>query len=150
MTLLQKLKSYNNYELVLLFSFLLILIKGFGYLFIGLVYPLLIAILLLTPFIYGYFRPQFNFRKTIKYWSILVMCYGIIRILLNIMMYIDSSGVPSGAYYQFTIWYGLKSVLYVLLGLVLFLKRKSIFLMRTQELKSMSLIFKHNKFGLLK
>jgi len=132
MTLLHKIKLYTTYELLLLLSFVLIVIKGFEYLFIGIVYPLLIAILLLIPFIYGYFKPQFNFQKAIKYWGILVFCYGLTRILMNLFVIVAPSGVPSGAYYQFTFWYGLKSVLYVLLGLVLFLKRKSIFLNLSQ------------------
>jgi len=132
MKLLHKLKSYNTYELLLLLSFAFILAKDFEYLFIGIYYPLVIVVLLLSPFLYGYFKTQYNFSKTIKYWGILVLCYGLIRVLLNIIVHINSSGVPSGAYYQFTIWYGLKSVLYVLLGLVLFLKRKSIFLNLSQ------------------
>ncbi len=127
MTLLHKIKSYNTYELLLVLSFILILIKGLEYLFIGIIYPLLISILLLFPFVYRYFKPQFNFRKTIKYWSVLVLSYGLIRVLLHLIISINSDGVPSGAYYQFTLWYGLKSVFYVLVGIVLFLKRKHIF-----------------------
>jgi|GEM_PF-2560585 len=128
MTVLHKIKAYNRYEMLLLSSFVFILFKGFEYLFIGIVYPLLIAIVLLTPFIYGYLKPGFKFQKAIKYWGILVLCYGLTRILLNIFVLVAPSGVPSGAYYQFTIWYGIKSILYSVLGIVLFLKRKNIFL----------------------
>ena len=128
MNIIQKLKSYNTYELLLTLSLMLILIKGLTYLLIGIIYPLLISLALLSPFIYCYFKKRCKLSKTIKYWSILILCYGIVRILLNSIIYIDSSGVPSEAYYQFTLWYGIKSLLYIALGIVLLLKRKHIFL----------------------
>ena len=127
MNVLHKIKSYTTYEQLLLLSFILILIKGFTYLFLGVYYPLLIALLLLLPFLYTYFKRGFKFQRAIKYWSILVICYGMVRILLHIITRFNSDGVPSGAYYQFTIWYGIKSILYVTLGVVLLRKRKLIF-----------------------
>ena len=127
MRAVQKLRSYNTYELLLIVSFILILIKGLEYLLIGLIYPLLITLLVLSPFIYSYFKSQNNLQKTIKYWSILVLCYGTVRVFLNTIIYIDSSGVPSAAYYQFTLVYWIKSILYIILGALLLLKRKYIF-----------------------
>ena len=132
MNILQKLKDCNPHELLLVLSFILILIKGFEYVFIGILYPLVISIILLSPFIYCYFKKQCNLSKIIKYWSILILCYGVVRILLNTIISIDSSGVPSEAYYQFTLKYSIISILYVVLGVTLFRKRKHIFLNLSQ------------------
>ena len=107
MKFIQKLKSYNTYELLLISSLVLILIKGLTYLLIGIIYPLLISLALLGPFIYCYLKRQCNISRTIKYWSVLVTCYGIVRILLHVIISINSDGVPSGAYYQFTWWLSL-------------------------------------------
>ena len=123
MKLIQKLQSFTKYEWILILSILLILLKGFEYLIAGILYPLSIGILLLSPFIFGLSKPIFNFQKIIKYWSILVVSYGITRILLHSIIYIDSSGVPSAAYYQFTIWYGIKTTCFLFLGLYLYKNR---------------------------
>lgn len=122
----------KKYDYVLILSFALIFIKGFEYLLIGVVYPIACVILLMIPFIYCYFKKQCNIPKIIKYWSILVLCYGLTRVLLHLFARVYSSGVPSGAYYQFTIWYGVKSILYIGLGVILLLKRKLMFLNLSQ------------------
>ena len=80
MKVLDVLRSYNGYEKAFVFSFIPLLIKMFNYLFIGIVYPLLIGALLLSPFLYCYLKPNSNFQKAIKYWSIMILCYGILRI----------------------------------------------------------------------
>lgn len=128
MKIIQKLKGCNPYELLLVLSFILILIKDFEYVFIGILYPLVISAILLSPFVYCYFKKRCTISKTIKYWSILILCYGLVRILLNTIIYIDSRGIPSEAYYQFTLKYSIISILYVVLGVTLFRKRKHIFL----------------------
>ncbi|AXT19632.1 hypothetical protein D7030_09800 [Flavobacteriaceae bacterium AU392] len=126
MSIIQKIKSFNEYEILLVLSFVLIIIKSMEYLFIGIFYPLIIIILLLSPFIYIAFGAKCNFQKALKYWSILIICYGTIRVLLHVLTFIESKGIPSAAYYQFTLWYGLKSMIYIVLGSVLLLKRKYI------------------------
>ncbi|WP_394746975.1 hypothetical protein [Spongiimicrobium salis] len=128
MKVLDALRSYNVYEKVFVFSFIPLLIKMFNYLFIGVFYPMLIGVLLMSPFLYCYWKPNANIQKAITYWGIMILCYGVLRVLLNIIIRIDSSGVPSGDFYQFTFWYALKSVGYCIMGILLLLKRKKIFL----------------------
>lgn len=132
MSIIDKIKSFSLHETLLVLSFVLIIIKSIEYLFIGVFYPLLISLLLLSPFIYCFFKEKCNLRKIIKYWSILIICYGTIRVLLHVLTFIDSGGIPSSAYYQFTLWYGIKSILYISLGVILLLKRKLIFLNLSQ------------------
>ena len=127
-----KIKLNNRYEVLLIISVILILIKSFEYLLIGIIYPLLISIIILSPFIYHCFKKHSNLQKIIKYWSFFIIAYGIIRLLLNGLIYIDSRGIPSGIYYQFTFWYAVKTISYVALGIVLLLKRKQIFLNLSQ------------------
>ena len=122
----QDIKNLNRETSLLILSMLLLLIKGLVYIFIGVIYPLGIGLLLLLPLLYGYLKGGKKIQKAVKYWSVLVICYGLIRILLNAFIYVDDSGVPSGAYYQFTVWYGLKSISYVILGIYLFIQRKEI------------------------
>ena len=122
----QDIKNLNRETSLLILSMLLLLIKGLVYIFIGVIYPLGIGLLLLLPLLYGYLKGGKKLQKAVKYWSVLVICYGLIRILLNVFIYADDSGVPSGAYYQFTVWYGLKSISYVILGVYLFIQRKEI------------------------
>ncbi len=122
----QDIKNLNRETSLLLLSMLLLLIKGLVYIFIGVIYPLGIGLLLLLPLLYGYLKGGEKFQKAVKYWSVLVICYGLIRILLNVFIYVDDSGVPSGAYYQFTVWYGLKSISYVILGIYLLVQRKQV------------------------
>ena len=122
----QDIKNLNRETSLLLLSMLLLLIKGLVYIFIGVIYPLGIGLLLLLPLLYGYLKGGKKFQKAVKYWSVLVICYGLIRILLNVFIYVDDSGVPSGAYYQFTVWYGLKSISYVILGIYLLVQRKQV------------------------
>ncbi|MCC1483533.1 hypothetical protein [Winogradskyella immobilis] len=132
MNIIQKLKGCNPYDLLLILSFMLILIKGLEYVFIGILYPLVISAILLSPFVYCYFKKRCTISKTIKYWSLLILCYGVVRILLNTIIYIDSRGIPSEAYYQFTLKYSIISILYVVIGVTLFRKRKHIFLNLSQ------------------
>lgn len=124
----KKFVKYNIYEILLLISFILILNKGLEYTIIGLYYPLLLSIVFLLPFGYIFLNQKKTLKKIIKYWSILIICYSVIRIFLNALILIEpGGGIPSGAYYQFTIGYGLKSISYLILGILLFIKRKLIF-----------------------
>ena len=122
----QDIKNLNRETSLLILSILLLLIKGLTYIFIGIIYPLGIGLLLLLPLLYGYLKGGKKLQKAVKYWSILVICYGLIRILLNIFIHVDGGGVPSGAFYQFTIWYGLKSISYAILGIYLLVQRRQV------------------------
>ncbi len=113
------------YEILLIVSFIPIIIKSIEYLLAGIFYPFLIMIILTSPFLY-LFKKKKNTPKLIKYWSILLIGYGLLRIVLHTLIITKPSGVPSGAFYQFTFWYTFKSVFYILFGISLFIKRKLI------------------------
>lgn len=114
------------YEILLIVSFIPSIIKSFEYLLAGILYPFLILLSLTSPFLYVYLKQKNYTSKLVKYWSILLIGYGLLRILLHTLIIIKPSGVPSGAFYQFTFWYTTKSVLYVLFGICLFTKRNLI------------------------
>lgn len=114
------------YETLLIVSFIPSIIKSITYLLVGILYPLLILTLLTSPFLYIYLKRKNYTSKLIKYWSILLIGYGLLRIVLYTLILIKPSGVPSGAFYQFTFWYTFKSVFYILLGICLLSKRKLI------------------------
>ncbi len=116
-------KRTNRFVLLLFLSFIPFTVQVVTYLFIGNIYPLLLAMVLVTPFVY-FLKKKSNTPKAVKYWSLLIICYGTVRLLLHLLCHLDSSGIPSGVYYQFTIWYAIKSVLYIILGWFLFTKRK--------------------------
>ena len=118
-------KHVKRLELILLFSFIPIIVQVIPYLFIGNAYPLLLAMVLASPFFY-FVKKKKNLPKAIKYWSLLIICYGTVRLLLHLLCYIEPKGIPSGVYYQFTFWYAIKSIFYVLLGSCLFVKRRQI------------------------
>ncbi len=116
-------KKTFRYHLLFILSFIPLLVQGIIYINIGNIYPLSIGFLLIGFLLYYLKR---NTSKAIKTWSILLICFGFVRILLHALMHIDSGGIPSAIYYQFNFWYGLKSVLYVVLGGFLYRKRKHI------------------------
>ncbi|WP_219011204.1 hypothetical protein [Aquimarina litoralis] len=126
MILRKEVITNNISELLFIGSFIPIFIQSIEYLFIGLIYPFLIMTLLISPFIYMFLKRKNYTQKLIKYWCILLTCYGLLRIALFVLVTVMPSGVPSGAFYQFTFWYTTKSIWYVIFGICLFTKRKRI------------------------
>lgn len=116
-------KQVNNDKMLYLLSFLPLAIQGMTHILIGNIYPLGIGLLLIGFLIY---LSKTNPSKAIKIWSILLIGFGTVRVALHLLMYIDAGGVPSAIYYQFNFWYGLKSMLYIILGIFLYRKRKDI------------------------
>jgi len=112
------------YPYVLLFSLLPPIVQGGYYLFIGSLYPLLIEFILMLPVIYFVFYRKKGIHKALKYWGILVFCYGFLRITLITLFQFDNGGIPSAVYYQVTPVYWIKSFGYLLLGLFLWIWRK--------------------------
>ena len=117
-------KSSIKYSYLLPLSFIPVIYKGLEYAFIGVFYPLLALVILSLPFLYFFFRK--NISKAIKYWSFLIIGYAVIRIFLGIVFMIASNGIPSGVFYQFTPFYHIKSVAFLVLGVLCLVKRKKI------------------------
>ena len=101
-----------------------VIYKGLEYVFIDVFYPLLALLIVSLPFLYFFFSK--NISKAMKYWSFLIIGYAIIRILIGSVFSIYSSGVPSGAFYQFTLFYHIKSIAFLVLGVFRLVKRKMI------------------------
>lgn len=124
MNSISEIKRLDRYQILLYLSILLFLLKGLEYAVLGLPYPLAIALILLSPLLLLRAKRQKLLLRVLKYWSILVISYGLYRVVLQVFVHAHGSGVPSAAYYQFTFWYGIKTLLFVLIGRYLFLKRR--------------------------
>ena len=124
MNSISEIKRLDRYHILLYLSILLFLLKGLEYAFLGIPYPLIVALILLSPFLVMLSKREKLLLRVLKYWSILVISYGLYRAVLQVFVHAHGSGVPSAAYYQFTVWYGIKTLLFVLIGWYLFLKRK--------------------------
>jgi len=118
-------KNMPRHYALFLISFIPVIFKGLEYLAIGVAYPLLVLVILSIPFLLLFFVTK-NYKKAIKYWSLLIIGYSIIRVFLIIIALIDSSGIPSGIFYQFTWFYYLKTIGFFMLGWTCLVKRRKI------------------------
>ena len=115
------------YKILLVISYVPLVLQGVFYLWIGEVYPFMIGLFLICTSYYFIAHTSYRTRM-IKVWSILLIGYGFIRAALHILMFVESSGVPSGIYYQFDFWFGVRSGLYILLGIYLLSFRRKLVL----------------------
>lgn len=111
-----------NYLLYL--SFIPLIIQGLSYLICKLYYPFIISVLII-----GFVPIMLKKRKhksilVLKSWSMLIIVYGIARLVLYGLVQIDEGVVPSVLFYQFDFWYHFMSLGYILLGYLCFSKRK--------------------------
>jgi hypothetical protein len=112
-------KSLQRYRYLLYLSFVPLLLHGLQYAWIGSPYILIFGALITYTVLYQVKNSKPFASKTIKIWSWLMLCYGVMRILLaSVNLFMDA--MESAIVYQLTLWYIIKSVLYILLGLFLF------------------------------
>jgi hypothetical protein len=108
------------YLYVLLVSFLPLLVKGMLHVQGGSYIPMLVINVLGLPILYGlYFaKPWVTFF--IRAWSVWMMIYGIVRLLLQVLVKMAGSGVESGIANQVTFGYLCMSLAHIAVGWALY------------------------------
>ena len=116
----------KTYTYILMISFFPMLWNGIHYSFIGLFYPMLIALLLLSLIIYFVFGNRREKLVAAKSWSILLIGYSIIRFGMLALTFIDDGGIPSAIYYQPNSWFFVKNCLFFVVGVWLYHNRMAL------------------------
>lgn len=111
-----KIKKQLWFNYLVYLSFILLLIKGISYFVIQVFYPFLFSLVIIGYMLFMLKKRQHKAIKIIKFWSILVLMYGITRLVLFGLIQIDESVVPSVIFYQFNFWYHFKSVMFIVFG----------------------------------
>jgi hypothetical protein len=120
-----QIKLSKRYLYILYLSFLPLLTKGVTYLLLGSWHFIILSLIIIASILYNIHISKSKSSKIIKVWSLLLIGYGVIRLLLaSINLFIDS--IESTIVYQLTLWYHFQSMLYILFGVVLFTKRLKI------------------------
>jgi hypothetical protein len=101
-------------------SFMPLLIKGMLHVQGGSYVPMIVINLLGLPIIYGlYFgKPWVTFF--IRVWSVWMMLYGIVRILLQVLLEVAPSGIEANIANQMTFGYVCMSLVHLTVGWALY------------------------------
>ena len=83
--ILSDLKKHFLYSLVLGSTVLFFLYKGFIYLILGSYVPLILISFIIILFVLNSSKSKKMFKKTIGFWTILVIIWSLVRILLSII-----------------------------------------------------------------
>jgi len=119
-----KIRNRLWFNYLLYFSFIPFLINGITYFAINIIYPFLFSLLVIGIIVFTLVNIPNKALKMIKIWSIMIISYAVIRILLFGSVLIEERVIPSGIFYQFTLLYHLKTIGFLILGYVCFSKRK--------------------------
>jgi len=116
-------KSLQSYRYVLYLSFVPLTLHGLRYAWIGSPFILIFGVLIASAVLYLVHNSKALASKAIKIWSWLMICYGVMRILLaSVNLFMDA--MESAIVYQLTLWYIIKSVLFIMLGIFLFIANR--------------------------
>ena len=112
----------SNMRYLLYFSFLPLLIHGVIYLEIGAPYIFILFLTVVAILVYILHFRKSHISKMIKIWSLLLISYGIVRFLLaSVNLFMDS--IESTITYQLTLSYHIQSLIYIIIGLIVYLNR---------------------------
>ncbi len=118
---------FKNNQAVLLVSFLPLLIHVIRHLMTYSYFPLLFTLLLVIVFTILWKLRIITSALLVKIWSIVLIGYGIIRLVLSVLVLLTGNSVPSDVYFQIDIWYFSMSVFVLFSGIWIFRRKKSEF-----------------------
>lgn len=81
----QSIDNNKIFYVLLALSLGFFLIKGINYLFIGSIFPLLIALFILIIIAISFRSSEKKFRRSIQFWAILLILWASVRVLLGVI-----------------------------------------------------------------
>lgn len=119
-----KIQSYITPKHLVLLSFTPIFVKGFEYLLIGNTHPLLVATIIGLPLaVLIWFKQSI---WALKIWSVLLIGYGTIRLLLSTTLLFVNKGVEAAIQDQLTPSYFIWTISFLALGIFLYRRRRQL------------------------
>ncbi len=111
--------SGERFYLLIALSLAPLAVKLIELLLTGSYVAALVCLAVVLPVLTGFLGNDKWLGRVLRYWSFMLIAYGLLRSLMHLLVLSVGNGVESSIWYQFTWFFHLKNMGFVVLGLYL-------------------------------